>query len=361
LPPGSKHDRDSGRRRSKRCRVSLLDRKDIIVSYRATIARQPQALADTYSAIRDELATKDLSSLDRPVTAVTGIGASFAAAVVLAAELQARGRRAFAVRSVDMAAGHDLCDALIGLSHRGRSVETVAALEKLPSASSLAITNDPGSPLAKAAKLHVRLANGSDATPSSTGYTATLLAGGMVIQKLVGSPHDAFSELPALATEVLAGAASKMSRLARLFSSRRAIDCVGATAAFGTADEASLLIREAARIPAAAYDTRHYLHGPLESMDPETGVVLFGEGREIELARHLERIGCPSLLVTTADAVEDGELVTVIRVPKADNLIAQGIIDIFAAQLLAAELSDAAGLTDTKFRYQMSDTKVPQS
>jgi glucosamine--fructose-6-phosphate aminotransferase (isomerizing) len=48
-----------------------------------------------------------------------------------------------------------------------------------------------------------------------------------------------------------------------------------------------------------------------------------------------------------------------VKVPKADNLIAQGILDILTAQLFAAELSDAAGLTDTKFRYRMSDTKVP--
>ena len=48
------------------------------------------------------------------------------------------------------------------------------------------------------------------------------------------------------------------------------------------------------------------------------------------------------------------------RVPASDSLIAQAIIDIFPAQLLAAELSDAAGLTDTKFRYTMSDTKVPK-
>ena len=331
------------------------------MSYRSTIARQPEALADTHAAARAELAGLDLSVLDRPVIGVTGIGASFAAAVVVAAELQERDRRAFAIRSVDMADGGNLCDALIGLSHRGRSVETVAALAGLPGAGRLAITCDPASPLAQAADLHLRLANGSDATPSSTGYTATLMAAGMVAEKLLGAPGDSFATLPALAAEVLATAAAKMERLGKLFHDRRAIDCVGAVAGLGTADEASLLIREAARIPAAAYDTRHYLHGPMESMDARTGVVLFGAGREVELARHLERIGCPALLVTTAEGVEDGDLLTIIRVPKSDNLIAQGIIDIFAPQLLAAQLSDAAGLTDTKFRYRMSDTKVPET
>ena len=328
--------------------------------YRSTIARQPEALADTHASARAELAGMDLSTLDRPVIGVTGIGASFAAAVVVAAELQAQGRRAFAIRSVDMADGHDLCDALIGLSHRGRSVETVAALQGLPQAGRLAITNDAESPLAQAANLHLRLANGSDATPSSTGYTATLMAAGMVIETLLGQA-DSFAAIPVQAAQVLTTAAAKMERLGILFANRRAIDCVGAVAGLGTADEASLLIREAARIPAAAYDTRHYLHGPMESMDTSTGVVIFGAGREVELARHLERIGCPALLVTTADGIEDGELLTVIRVPRTGNLIAQGIIDILAPQLLAAQLSDAAGLTDTKFRYRMSDTKVPDA
>jgi|GEM_PF-4323430 len=34
------------------------------------------------------------------------------------------------------------------------------------------------------------------------------------------------------------------------------------------------------------------------------------------------------------------------------------MIDTLLAQLLAAELSDAAGLTDAKFRYPQKDTKL---
>ncbi|SMH28089.1 SIS domain-containing protein [Mesorhizobium australicum] len=329
------------------------------MSYRSTIARQPEALADTYSAARDQLAGMDLKPLDRPVIGITGIGASFAAAVVGAGELQAKGRRAFAIRACDMAEGYDLVDTLVGLSHRGRSVETVLAHEKLPSAKRLAITNDPTSPLAQASDFHVTLNNGSDATPSSTGYTATLLAMGMAFQKMLGETDDVFAAIPDLSRHVLSAAALKMKRLGELFPQRRAIDCVGAGSSLGTADGASLLIREASRIPASAYDTRHYLHGPLESMDATTGVVIFGDGREVELAHQVEKIGCPVLLITTQAGISDGELLTVLTVPKQANQIAQGILNIFAAQLFAAELSDAAGLTDTKFRYRMSDTKVP--
>jgi glucosamine--fructose-6-phosphate aminotransferase (isomerizing) len=96
----------------------------------------------------------------------------------------------------------------------------------------------------------------------------------------------------------------------------------------------------------------------MESMDSATGVVLFGSGREIEIARQLQEIGCPVLLVTTRADVAEGPLLTVMTVPAQKSAVAQGILDILTAQLLAAELSDAAGLTDTKFRYPQTDTKI---
>jgi glucosamine--fructose-6-phosphate aminotransferase (isomerizing) len=96
----------------------------------------------------------------------------------------------------------------------------------------------------------------------------------------------------------------------------------------------------------------------MESMDTATGAVIFGNIREIEIARQLQDIGCPVLLVTTRADVEEGPLLTVMSVPAHENVIAQAILDILTAQLLAAELSDAAGLTDTKFRYPQTDTKI---
>jgi glutamine---fructose-6-phosphate transaminase (isomerizing) len=326
------------------------------MSYRATIARQPQSLADSISTATAELAALEITPLKQGVLAVTGIGASFAAATVIAGELVRRGRRAFPVRCADLVGG-GLADGIIALSHRGRSVETVEALNANSTATRLAITKDPESPLAQAANPHLMINNGADATPSTTGYTGSLAVAGVLVDRLCGG-GTAWDALPELATQVLATAATRMPKLRQTFADRRAIDCVGAGAALGTADGASLLIREAARIPAGASETRHYLHGPMESMDAATGAVLFGSGREIEIARQLQAIGCPVLLVTTQADVTEGPLLTVLTVPEQKNAIAQGILDILTAQLLAAELSDAAGLTDTKFRYPQSDTKI---
>ncbi|TNM63800.1 SIS domain-containing protein [Aliirhizobium smilacinae] len=327
------------------------------MSYRSTIARQPESLADSFSAAGVELQDLDLTAFNSGLIGITGIGASYAAATVVAGELTRRGRRAIPLRQVEMMGG-DVADAVIALSHRGRSVETVDALNANPKAAKLAITKDPESPLAKASGTHVMINNGSDATPSSTGYTGTLAVAGLVVDKICGGTTADWNAIPQLAAEVLSNAGKKMERLGELFRDRRAIDCVGAGASLGTADGASLLIREASRIPAGPSETRHYLHGPMESMDGRTGVVVFGDGRELQMARQLEEIGCPVLLVTANPDIQDGSLLTVMRVPEQENRIARAILDILTAQLFAAQLSDAAGLTDTKFRYPQTDTKI---
>jgi glutamine---fructose-6-phosphate transaminase (isomerizing) len=326
------------------------------MSYRATIARQPESLADSIAAAKSELTKLDLAPLKSGVIAVTGIGASFAAATVVSGELVRRGRRAFAVRCADLGRGK-LADCMIALSHRGTSVETVEALTANPDAVKLAITKDPESPLARVAGRHLTINNGSDATPSTTGYTGALAAAGLMVDRLCGGDTD-WERLPTQASEVLQAAGAKMAKLRGTFAGRRAIDCVGAGAALGTADEASLLIREAARIPTCGWETRHYLHGPMEAMDETTGVVIFGKSREIEIARQLQDIGCPTLLVTTKADVAEGSSLIVMSVPADENAVVKGILDILTAQLLAAELSDAAGLTDTKFRYPQTDTKI---
>jgi glucosamine--fructose-6-phosphate aminotransferase (isomerizing) len=326
------------------------------MSYRATLARQPESIADCIATAKTELVALDIAPLKQGVLAVTGIGASFAAATVIAGDLLRRGRRAFPVRCADLTGG-GLADGIMALSHRGTSVETVEALNANPAAAKLAVTKDPGSPLARAAGRHLMINNGGDATPSTTGYTGTLAAAGLLVDCLCGAGAD-WDALPALAAQTLEAAGKKMAKLRETFANRRAIDCVGAGPSLGTADGASLLIREAARIPAAPSETRHYLHGPMESMDSATGVVLFGSGREIEIARQLQEIGCPVLLVTTRADVAEGPLLTVMTVPAQKSAVAQGILDILTAQLLAAELSDAAGLTDTKFRYPQTDTKI---
>ncbi|OQP86412.1 glucosamine--fructose-6-phosphate aminotransferase [Rhizobium rhizosphaerae] len=327
------------------------------MSYRATIARQPDSLRDSIAAASADLEQIDISPLQKGLIGITGIGASFAAATVVAGEFQRIGRRAHAVRAVDLMQGGDMADSILAMSAGGRSIEPVSAIKAHPGRPSFGITKDGNNPLSSAVNAHIHFASGSDATPSSTGYTGTLVAAGLLADKVAGAASLDWSTLPALAAEVLEKAGTRMEAAAAIFADRRAIDCVGAGSSFGTADGASLLIREAARIPAGPSDTLHYLHGPMEPMDASTGVVVIGDGREIKLAQDMAAIGSGVVLITAED-VADAENLVVIRVPAQVNRIARGILDILPAQLLAATLSDAAGLTDTKFRYRQTDTKI---
>lgn len=327
------------------------------MSYRTTIARQPESLANAVKVASEDVAALNLAALEDGLVAVTGIGASFAAAVVTAAELQRIGKRGLALRAVDLMQPWLKVDAILAMSASGRSIEPVTAIRNHPEAMAFGITKEGNNPLFEVVKEHVRFESGSDATPSSTGYTGTLVAAGLLADRLAGKAGSNWAVLPEQADEILSRAGHAMERIGDVFRNRRAIDCVGSGAALGTADGASLLIREAARIPAGAADTLHYLHGPMEPMDASTGVVIFGDGREVKLAQDMAAIGSAVLLVTAEDVAE-AENLCVIRVPAPESLIARGILDILSAQLLAAQLSDAAGLTDTKFRYRQTDTKL---
>lgn len=340
------------------CRAveALVVSKEHLVSFRETISCQPRSLEESLNTIRQNLEAVDTSSLESEI-AITGIGASFAAATVAAGEFQRIGRRANAVRAVDLMQGGEIADAIIAISASGRSIEPVTAVKANPAAATFGITKEGNNPLSASVDAHLKYKSGSDATPSSTGYTGSLLAVGLLAEKVAGATSANWDRLPDLAFGVLEVAASKMEVAATLFESRRAIDCVGATSAYGTADGASLLLREAARIPSAPSDTLQYLHGPMESMDHRTGAVIIGDGREVKLAQDLAAIGCGVLLITSLDIPDTGNLVAV-RVPPEDNRLARAILDILPAQLLSATLSDAAGLTDTKFRYRQTDTKI---
>jgi glucosamine--fructose-6-phosphate aminotransferase (isomerizing) len=143
-----------------------------------------------------------------------------------------------------------------------------------------------------------------------------------------------------------------------MLAGRTAIDFVGAGSAFGTAGEAALLVREAARVPTAAHDTLHFLHGPMEPLDGDTGLVVFGGGREVKLARDVAGFGCPTVLVTDREDVAEEPRLTVIRVPARGRGLAAAILQVLPVQLLVASLADAAGLTDRGFRYRQTDTKL---
>jgi fructoselysine-6-P-deglycase FrlB-like protein len=160
-----------------------------------------------------------------------------------------------------------------------------------------------------------------------------------------------------LAANVLETTRAQADKAARMLFGKTSIDCVGAGTAYGTAGYAALLIREAARVAAQDWDTLNFLHGPMEPNDGSTGVLLFGDGREVTLAQDLAGFGIPSVLVTTRSDIADADNLVVISVPDFGSQIGNAVLQALPVQLFIATLSEEAGLPVCNFRYRQTDTK----
>ncbi|MGL4965148.1 MAG: SIS domain-containing protein [Inquilinus sp.] len=330
------------------------------VSYRDGIALQPKALEASRQAVAGTLERADLAPLRRGTVALVGIGASLYAAEAGAAAMRGQGIRAFALPGTDLYdPAVDAADSYVAISASGRSVEPAQAIRIRPQAATFGIANAATTPLGEVARTMIATASGPDSGPNTTSYVCALQAIGLLADR-AGRPSGAdWAALPAAAEDVLAAVAGPVAKASALLAGRIAIDCVGAGIAFGTAGYAALLIREAVRVAAQGWDTLNFLHGPMEPNDARSGVILFGDGREVTLAQDLAGFGIPSVLITARQDLAEAKNLVVIPVPGPATGLPGAILQAIPAQLLVADLAEAAGLPVCNFRYRQTDTKLP--
>jgi glucosamine--fructose-6-phosphate aminotransferase (isomerizing) len=328
------------------------------VSYRSAILLQPQALATSREATAAELDSVDLAPLHKGSIALVGIGASLYAAVAGAAQLRSQARRAYAFAGTELYdASIDAADAYIAVSASGRSVEPARALALRPDAATYGIAQAKDTPLAKSVRTMIGTGSGVDSGPNTTSYVGSLQALGLIADRVGTSSGFDWARVPDAVEAVLASTTASVARAAELLAGRISLDIVGANVASGTAGYVALLIREAVRVSAQNWDTLNFLHGPMEPNDARTGVILFGDGREVQLAEDLAGFGIPAVLVTSETVAEQSKLV-VIQTPRLGHALAEAIVQAVPAQLLIGNLAEAAGLPECIFRYRQTDTKL---
>jgi glucosamine--fructose-6-phosphate aminotransferase (isomerizing) len=329
------------------------------VSYRDVLALQPSALETCRRAVDTRLESVDLSPLKAGPVVLAGIGASLYAAHAAAAQMRSQGLAAFALAAAELYdPAIDTGGAYIAFSASGRSVEPAKAMELRPNAPTYGIAKAGDTPLAKVVRQMIPSESGIDSGPNTTSFLGSLLTAALIADK-AGTPSGAdWAALPARMQALLDTIQPQADKAAKLFTGTRAIDCVGTGPAYGIAGYAALLIREAARIPAQSWDTLNFLHGPMEPNDGESGVILFGSGREVQLARDLAGFGIRTLLITGRSDVGEAKNLVVIEVPAFSAGIGDAILQAIPAQLFIATLSEEAGLPVCEFRYRQTDTKL---
>jgi len=321
-------------------------------------ASQAALLESALPAIAENVrAAQAAGRLAGPGPIFLGIGASYAASAAAVWALRSRGIHAWRLNAGE----HPLpfpqsTHPIIGVSQSGRSSETLAVLRTIEPQLRLAVVNVAPSPISEIAATTISLGKLPDSYASTTGYTATIAALGMIAEIWDGGSIDqSWFDLPAKFRALEAVIASRAVALATPLRDAVAVDYAGAAPSAGTAEVGALLLREVARLPATGLSSRQYLHGAMESAG-RTAHILLGDEREAALAHTLAHAGHATLLVTTLEVPEEPNL-AVLRLPEVSPA-QRAILEALVMQSLAVETALLRGVDPDAFVFFHTDTKV---
>lgn len=169
-------------------------------------------------------------------------------------------------------AGPSLAGALVvGVSQSGRSPDIVSVLEagRREGALTVAITNEPGSPLARASEHVLPLVAGAERAVAATKtYTASLGALAMLSAALEGvaSRWEELAGVPALARAAIELNTVLQDKVARYRYAEHFV-VVGRGFNYSTAFEVALKMKETSYLVAEPYSPADLLHGPVAMID----------------------------------------------------------------------------------------------
>ena len=279
-----------------------MDRVDAL---RSDVERGPAALGDllaVYGSEAGPLGALDPASLRGRRMAFVGLGSSWFASMDAAFALRGAGVAAWAevASAVGAPPSKDLVAVAVSASGRTREVVEVARRHRGRSLV-IGVTNAPDSPLAAASDVVLPLAAGVETAGISTlTYRATVVVLAMLAERL-GFGAESGSRIEPRPTDGVIAAA------ADLLDGAATIDVIGPASRLGAVSQAALLLREAPRLPAHAYETSDWLHTAVYLALPRhRAVLLTGSPADAEVIDTIRRRG--GEVVTIGPAVVGGSL-----------------------------------------------------
>jgi glutamine---fructose-6-phosphate transaminase (isomerizing) len=247
----------------------------------------------------------------------------------------------------------DLSGALVvGVSQSGGSSDLVEVVTqaRATGAHTLAVTNNPQSPLAQAAEAHIDVAAGHERAVAATKtYTAELLALLMLVEgvragdgALPAEERAALERLPGLAARVLDDPTA--TQLAPRYRFAARVVTTGRGYAYPTARETALKLMETSYLAALAFSGADLLHGPLAMADPDVPVLaVVGNGPGGSAMREvLAKLGERRADVVTIGPSDVEGVQTRLPTPEVDERYAP-LLDVLPLQRLALALALARG------------------
>jgi glucosamine--fructose-6-phosphate aminotransferase (isomerizing) len=272
--------------------------------------------------------------------------------------------------SVYYGAEVDLADScVLGLSQSGRTPDVVEYVQRAAGrgAYTIAVTNDPDSPLAAASDAVLPLLAGEERAIAATKtYTAQVgalallaaCAGGQG-QRYADGLRETAGLLAALLPELEPAVASVARQLA--FIGRMLV--VGRGPEFATARELSLKLLETCRVAAEPLTATDLAHGPVAALDSLFPVwAIAGDDPSlptvIEAVARARGAGATVIASGSASGSIGGALAT-IPVPATPLPLLEPLLSIAPGQLLARSLAEAKGLDPDRPAGLAKVTLVP--
>jgi glucosamine--fructose-6-phosphate aminotransferase (isomerizing) len=241
---------------------------------------------------------------------------------------------------------------VLAISQSGQSPDIVAVVEegRRQGALTVAITNEPASPLAGAAQHTIALQAGPERSLAATKtYTASLMALALLSTALAGdaSHTQSLQAVPGFVAEVLASAPAILQAAERY----RYMDaCVVASRGYNyaTAFEITLKLKELAYVLAEPYSLADFRHGPMAVVERDFPVVtIVPEGVMaaglLEFLRQLRERQAEIVVISALDealAMAQTPLVLPRGMPEWISPLAA----VVAGQIFAMGLTQAKGL-----------------
>jgi len=165
---------------------------------------------------------------------------------------------------------------VIGISQSGESPDIRAVLADAADQGqrTLAITNNPASPLARTADLSVDLAAGPELSVAATkSYTASLAAVAM-LAALAAGDRSLLSELDRLPSAMSRQLELGLDSHDRFIAASSRAAVAGRGANLATAFEGALKVTELTGLTAEPHSTADLMHGPVAALGPDSPLVI---------------------------------------------------------------------------------------
>ena len=293
-----------------------------------------------------------------PAVFLTGIGASWNAALGAGSLFQQNGRPVYMQEAGDLLHFTALPSGsvIIAISRTGRSIEIVQLLDKAEAAGArvVGVTNVADSPLARRAEVALRVPARLDHAISVNAYSSLLIAAGaLACPGATGFAPVGYSLLKAFEN------AGKNFELwqnqvenSAWFEPNANYYFLGRGGSFGTCHQARLLWEEAVKMPATAMSTSGFRHGPQEIVTEGIRFCLWIDQQrmreaDLAVARDLKELGASVMLI--GEGLPSGAADLVCRLP-ASPPHWQFAIDMLPIQLAAEHLSRLRGVDCDSFR-----------